>query len=1003
MEFEALNWLSTQSGTDLTHLTLDNTWHYIGKNQKQGYIGGYHGNKIIVSYNNFKDPVETKAFFIGKKNAWTLTEPVVKPLHQPLPEPRSWQWWYDAKSFPHLSSQPNGVPYFHHKGLADQIDCLDIRYGQWDSNKWLAVLAESAITGKPMGFQRIFEDGSKKFSAGLDKTDDIPMLRMGYGDLEGNDYNLCEGVATSLTVKAAKGTAICCFDASNVPKVAMAIKAKNPKAHLTYCMDNDKAGIRYGQLALEKFGGRIVLPTFTKEQQENGLNDFNDLYQIRGLEAVKRCFEVSNLQPHHPGSHWYLQNGPTFNTQYVGIIRDDLTDTEYLPEPLGLGSNMESGKTYSLVDYANHNCGTITREQFRPEGSPFHQVKSIHSGMRVMILVPTIALAQNAAQRFNATYYSDIKGISTDYKLIVTTIDSMTHFEPPDILIIDEVIQCFSALADAKRQIHLEKLKYFVKNAKRLIISDANLTPECVANQWIEKIRGHQTAFVVPSAQRKQDRKGMKVYKYEPYQYQHEGKTVKVAARDLLLQHVKTTHLTSNKRVIIASDSANLAHAIYLFLSNPKTTLAETLQLTKNSNNRWKDPEFLKTIRQDPNILLITKNTLGDPRVQAFLKNPSQEALKYRYIIFSPAMGSGVSIEIPPLDPHHFDEVCWFANGKPLTAEASLQLPFRYRSKVPIFLAITPNQGNLETNAEKLLNQRITKRVVNSQLIDVIALIRQGRDQEALEALKDKMNGAAYEIDEIVVQIEAEQNTSKMEFESRIVKHLSERGFQLVDPHAKKYERAQTWLQHSKDLRDFYTLIAEDITAQQRETLKQAENQGQPLSELERLQVRKYDIKTFSRLETLEHQEDILFYEKYRLQISRAKLLTRDFSYWLKQANDQDRDKPDYQRKNLATEFIQGQAVFEECHLTTIDGQITYNGPPKEYITKDTKNLLKKYGILCDSKVVKKQGKAVRLYTINLPWLKVLNFYLSPSQSTPPAKVSAYQNYLIGENKTQEN
>ena len=317
MELEALNWLSTQSGINLTHLTLDNNWHYIGKAKKQGYIGGYHGNKIIVSYNNFKDPIETRAFFIGKKNTWTLTEPVVEPAHQPPPEPRNWQWWYDIKSFPHLPSKPNGIPYFHSKGLAKEIDCLDIRYGQWDSQKWLAVLAESAITGEPMGFQRIFEDGSKKFSAGFDKTNDIPMLRMGYGDLEGNDYNLCEGVATSLTVKAAEGTAICCFDASNVPKVAMVIKAKNPKANFTYYMDNDKAGIHYGQLALERFGGRIVLPTFTKEQQENGFNDFNDLHQLRGLEAVKRCIEVSDLQPHHPGSHWYLQNGPVFNTQYV--------------------------------------------------------------------------------------------------------------------------------------------------------------------------------------------------------------------------------------------------------------------------------------------------------------------------------------------------------------------------------------------------------------------------------------------------------------------------------------------------------------------------------------------------------------------------------------------------------------------------------------------------------------------------------------------------------------
>lgn len=997
MTFNVLNWLSDLSGTNLTNVTLDNQWHYLDKAKKKGYIGRYEANKAIVSYNNFKDPIETKAFFTDKNNPWVPISPTVKPPHHQAPKQPSRQWWYDIKSFPTLSSEPNGVPYFHNKGLADEMNCLDIRYGQWDSRKWLALLIESAIDGEPLGTQRIFEDNSKRFSAGLDKNR-VPIICVGYGDMEGNKYYLCEGIATTLTIKAAVGTAICCLDASNMPKVAATIKAKNPRAYFIYCADHDEAGIKYAQLACNQFGGKMVLPIFTKEQQENGLNDFNDLHQVRGLDAVKRCFEVSGLKPHHPDSHWFLDNGAIFSNQYMGRIRDNLSETEYLAEPLGLACNMGSGKTYALIDYSRHNGCVVKQRQFRPEGSPFSQVELIKSGMTVMIIVPTIALAKNAAKKFNATFYSDIKGISTDYRIVVTTIDSITHFGLPEILIIDEVTQCVSALADSNRRINLEKFKYFVKNAKRLIISDANLTPDCFTNQWIEKIREHQTAFVTPSVKRKKDRRGMKVYKYEPYQYKHNGKTIKVQARDSLLQHVRKTHFKTNKRMIIASDSANMAHAIYVSLINPGVTLSEISKwIAKDKKDICMNLKDIGKFKRDKNILLVTKNTIGNEEVKAFLNNPNEEANKYQHIIYSPAMGSGISIE-----NNSFDEICWFANGKPLTAESSLQLPFRYRQPVPIFLAITLNHSDLEKDAEEILNQRITKRVVNSKLIDVIALIRKGRDQEALEKLKDKMNGAPYEVDEIVTEIEAEQNRSKMEFEGRIIKHLEERGFQIVNPDAKKYESARQWLEHSKDLRDFYTLTAEDLTDQERDVLRQAEDEGRPLSELERLQIRKYDIKAFLRLKNLEHQEDILFYDKYRLQINQAKLLSRDFDYWLKQANDKDQDKPDYQRKNLATELIQGLAIFEECGLAIVNRQITYDGNQGEYLTKESKNLLKRYGVLCHSKVVNRQGKSVRVYSINVPWLKMLNFYLLPSQQVKPVDISAYRSYLIGEKKAQE-
>ena len=42
------------------------------------------------------------------------------------------------------------------------------------------------------------------------------------------------------------------------------------------------------QRAAQEVGGKVMAPIFTDEERDKGLTDFNDLYQARGLDEVKR-------------------------------------------------------------------------------------------------------------------------------------------------------------------------------------------------------------------------------------------------------------------------------------------------------------------------------------------------------------------------------------------------------------------------------------------------------------------------------------------------------------------------------------------------------------------------------------------------------------------------------------------------------------------------------------------------------------------------------------------
>lgn len=106
-----------------------------------------------------------------------------------------------------------------------------------------------------------------------------------------------EGYATLASAHAATGHAcIVAFDAGNVPKVARVLRERFPDAALLFLADNDRhtennPGVKKAREAAAEVGGFVAIPHFDAEHKD--ATDFNDLHQLRGLDAVREVIEAA--------------------------------------------------------------------------------------------------------------------------------------------------------------------------------------------------------------------------------------------------------------------------------------------------------------------------------------------------------------------------------------------------------------------------------------------------------------------------------------------------------------------------------------------------------------------------------------------------------------------------------------------------------------------------------------------------------------------------------------
>jgi len=154
------------------------------------------------------------------------------------------------------------------------------------------VLPLNNAQGEIRTLQRIDHTGFKSLKKNGQKTGNFFVV----GDQalqNGEPILYAEGYSTSASIAEATGRpVVMTVDAGNMPRVAEILKAEYPDSKHFFLGDDDRTnevnkGREKAEEAAALTGGVVQVPEFTEQEQQQGLTDFNDLHQSRGLASVR--------------------------------------------------------------------------------------------------------------------------------------------------------------------------------------------------------------------------------------------------------------------------------------------------------------------------------------------------------------------------------------------------------------------------------------------------------------------------------------------------------------------------------------------------------------------------------------------------------------------------------------------------------------------------------------------------------------------------------------------
>ena len=151
--------------------------------------------------------------------------------------------------------------------------------------------------GEIISHQTINKEGDKYFLTN-------GQVKGGYFDLgESNEsIVICEGFATGASIFEASGYRVrCVFNCLNLKKVAITTREEYPKAHIIIAGDDDQntkgnPGRTKAIESASSIDASVVFPDFGENRTEKA-TDFNDLYCLKGVDAVMACFNSLLKKP----------------------------------------------------------------------------------------------------------------------------------------------------------------------------------------------------------------------------------------------------------------------------------------------------------------------------------------------------------------------------------------------------------------------------------------------------------------------------------------------------------------------------------------------------------------------------------------------------------------------------------------------------------------------------------------------------------------------------------
>ncbi len=269
---------------------------------------------------------------------------------------------------------------------------------------------------------------------------------------------------------------------------------------------------------------------------------------------------------------------------------------------------------------------------------------------KILFTSPRIAITKKfASEKSNFVNYLEKAGTLNDNR-IICQLDSVHRIDWPNkngiscrLVVLDECDQqldhIISKTFTSSKMVNenIEKLKYIIRYAEQVVIMSANITWREI--KWIKEIRCDKIVKTIN----------------ENNGFTEEEQIIK-ANRSLKVFVNKNEEATKYNICMCARESEVISLAIKSLKNGNRIYIAcngsvKTIESIRKAMT-FENGSFTP-ILDDNEILTIHSENLTNPNVIAALENPNEEWGKYRLIIASPSVQSGVSYDIENV----FDEV----------------------------------------------------------------------------------------------------------------------------------------------------------------------------------------------------------------------------------------------------------------------------------------------------------------------------------------------------------
>lgn len=625
--------------------------------------------------------------------------------------------------------------YLKRKGVAEVARGTEsIRYG---TGFIAALICDIDCAAK--GIQKIYDDGSKLFTYGLEKKGSFILL--GTINEKHPSFFVVEGLATGLTIfQATRGTTpvICALDAGNLAPVIEALRKKygtKSQCPIIIAADNDQwkaanldsqtknpignTGMIKSHQAAMKHRCLVVSPNFDGLDISNLPTDFNDLHQIADiLEVAAQLAKPQKPQPQH--AFFKTRTKQTKQARKLFSYQKMIQSNNYF-----LSKNLLDAITEYETIIVRSPIGTGKTELVK------RAVEEMDYSESVLYVSHLVSLATDAAKRLDLELYSDYKGQklndSTEATLnevnhIAICLNSLPMLcnngkaRRFDVVIIDEIEQllrrCTTKIKNKK--LVLEILRHVISSANKVIVLDAHMSS--LTLQMLELWRqGRKTVTILNEHQIGQ------------------GRAVTLYESDAEVMQAALKELRENGTVFLTCNSKDTARATF---------------------------KLLEKEAPGKHGLYISADNSGDLKTLAFFEDVNSESKKYDFIVCSPSVSTGVSI-----NNNHFSFVGGIFTHAVNTPMDCIQALGRVRNTINVHVYASDSKNSFATNTDEIAAKWMKTHTFDKKLMGI--------------GFAGNLEILSAEYHKLFLAVEREQNFARNDFLYRFLQLLDADGYTI--------------------------------------------------------------------------------------------------------------------------------------------------------------------------------------------------------------------------------